>query len=347
MTTHPPEPPAPWPSSPDERPASPAQRPGPPEEWRGPFQRHPANMPADDPPDSGYEHAPGRPPGAGYGPDDYAGYPAAPGDQDLPGYPRDGYERDGYPATPDYPPGAGYPPTPDYPAMPDYPPTPGFPPTPDYPATPDYPRADGYLTAPGHPDATYRPGGHLAADYPGGGHPGGGSQVAEFPAGGWVPEGAPVTHEEYVHPGDGPARAVDTPRARAGPAPAGASADAAPAAGPEGTQWAMLAYLTVPFFGFLVPLAVYLMSRRRSRWLRAHAAQAINVWLTVILYGLSALIIGALLLLDSPRVALAVVVPLVIALWLTTLVFLVRAAARASRGETYTFPRWLCAPMVR
>ena len=109
----------------------------------------------------------------------------------------------------------------------------------------------------------------------------------------------------------------------------------------------MLAYLTVPFFGFLAPLAIYLISLRRSRWLRAHAAQAINVWLTGILYDLSALIIGAVFMLDSPRVALAVVVPLVIALWLTTLAFLVRAAARASRGETYTFPRWLCTPMVR
>ena len=109
----------------------------------------------------------------------------------------------------------------------------------------------------------------------------------------------------------------------------------------------MLAYLTVPFFGILVPLAIYLMSLRRSRWLRGHAAQATNVWLTGVLYNLSALIIGALLLLDSPHVALAVVVPLVIVLWLTTLAFLVRAAAKASRGETYAFPRWLCTPMVR
>ena len=67
----------------------------------------------------------------------------------------------------------------------------------------------------------------------------------------------------------------------------------------------------------------------------------------MILYGLSALIIGGALMLDSPHVALAVVVPLVIVLWLTTLACLVRAAARASRGETYTFPRWLCTPMVR
>jgi len=134
-----------------------------------------------------------------------------------------------------------------------------------------------------------------------------------------------------------PASAAHTP-------PDAGRADAAPTAG---AQWAMLAYLTVPFFGFLAPLAIYLISLRRSRWLRAHAAQAINVWLTGILYDLSALIIGAVLMLDSPHVALAVVLPLVIGLWLTTLAFLVRAATRASRGETYTFPRWLCTPMVR
>jgi uncharacterized Tic20 family protein len=291
---------------------------------------------ADHPPETGHAPGPGQPPGAGYGPD---AYPAAPGHPDLPGYPRDGYEPAGYPPTPDYP-AADYPPTPDYPAMPDYPPAPGYPPT------PDYPRAPGHRAAPGPPAAAYRPGGYRPADYPRGGYPAGGAQVAEFPAadGSWVLEGAPVTHEEYVHPGDGPASAADTPRARAA---AAAAAEAAPATGPDGTQWAMLAYLTVPFFGFLVPLAIYLLSMRRSRWLRGHAAQALNVWLTGILYALSALIIGAVLILDSPRVAVTVVVPLIAVLWLTTLVFLVRAAARASRGETYTFPRWLCTPMVR
>jgi uncharacterized Tic20 family protein len=109
----------------------------------------------------------------------------------------------------------------------------------------------------------------------------------------------------------------------------------------------MLGYLTVPVSGFLLPLAVYLASLRRSRWLRVHAAQAVNVWLTVTLYELSAAIIGAMLVLDSPRVALTVVVPLVAALWLTALPFLVRAAAAARRGQVYAFPRWLCAPLVR
>ncbi len=42
----------------------------------------------------------------------------------------------------------------------------------------------------------------------------------------------------------------------------------------------MLAYLTVPLFGFAVPLVVYLRARRGPGWTRAHAAQALNVWIT-------------------------------------------------------------------
>jgi hypothetical protein len=235
---------------------------------------------------------------------------------------------------------------------------------PDYPPMPDYPAAgyrpagyppNGY-PAGAYPAHGYPPGAYPGTDQPPGGHPAAASQVVEFPAadGGGALAAAPVTHEEYLHPGNVPAGGPDAlraPPAPAGPAAPGAvpymASSPARAAVAPGARWAMLGYLTVPFFGFLVPLAIYLTSLRRSRWLRAHAAQAVNVWLTVILYELSAAIIGAMLVLDSPRVALTVVVPLVAALWLTTLAFLVRAAAAAYRGRPYTFPRWLCTPLVR
>ena len=379
MTSHPPEPPAQWPppsaeegpagraqrpgtpeewptgraqrpGAPEEWPAGRAQRPGAPEEWptgraqrpgapeewpAGPRQRLPGDQPgnghraaaaypangaplplADYPPERGYRHATGHPPGTGPGPDGHPDYP------DLPDYPRDTYSpRDTY--------FSGHPSMLDYPPMPDYPAAAGYQPA-GYPAN-------------GFPAGAYPANGHPPEAYPGAAQPPGGSQVVEFPAvdGGWALAAAPVTHEEYLHPGN---VAADGPDAlRAPPAPAGP----ARAAVPPGARWAMLGYLTVPFFGFLVPLAIYLTSLRRSRWLRAHAAQAVNVWLTVLLYELSAAIIGAMLVLDSPRVALTVVVPLVAALWLTTLAFLVRAAAAAYRGQACTFPRWLCTPLVR
>lgn len=221
--------------------------------------------------------------------------------------------------------------------MPDHPPAPGYQPNGDPP--------DGY------PDGAYPAHGRPPEAHPGAVRPLG-AQVVEFPG----------TREEYLYPRNRPARGRGARRARAAPAGPAApvavpvaapvavpdvAADPDRTAGPPDVGLAMLGYLTVPFFGFLLPLAVYLTPLRRSRWLRVHAAQAINVWLTVILYELSAAIIGAVLVFDSPTVALAVVVPPVAALWLTTLAFLVRAATAARRGQAYIFPRWLCARMVR
>ncbi|HEV3289651.1 MAG TPA: DUF4870 domain-containing protein, partial [Streptosporangiaceae bacterium] len=167
----------------------------------------------------------------------------------------------------------------------------------------------------------------------------------------------PVTAEPVVlepvlvaAPAAGPSAAA-WPEAVRAPGRAGAEAGGARPrtrrAAAEDAQWAMLAYLTVPVFGIVVSLAIYLLSLRGSRWVRAHAAQAINVWLTGVLYDFSALIVGGLLMLDSAAVALAVVVPLVAALWLTTLGYLIRAGRLASQGRDYAFPRWLCTQLIR
>jgi hypothetical protein len=107
----------------------------------------------------------------------------------------------------------------------------------------------------------------------------------------------------------------------------------------------VLGYLTVPVF--LVPLVIYLATLRGPGWGRQHAAQAVNVWFTGLLYDLSAVIMGAMLALDSPRVALAVFAPLIAARWLATLACLIRAARAASREAAYTFPAWLCMRVAR
>ena len=114
---------------------------------------------------------------------------------------------------------------------------------------------------------------------------------------------------------------------------------------PGGRRAAVLGYLTVPVF--LVPVAIYLTTLRGSGWARRHAAQAVNVWFTGLLYDLSAVIMGAMLALDSPPVALMVVAPLVAARWLVTLAYLARAARAAGRGADYAFPAWLCMRMAR
>ena len=104
---------------------------------------------------------------------------------------------------------------------------------------------------------------------------------------------------------------------------------------------AMLAYLGVPFTLFLLPLAVYLASVRGQDFARWHAGQALNASVTAILYSVCCLIAGAMLALDSLQVATFTAVPLLVVLWVSVLVTVVRAAGSASRGELTEIPRWL------
>lgn len=110
--------------------------------------------------------------------------------------------------------------------------------------------------------------------------------------------------------------------------------------------WAMMAYLGMIFFAFLPPLAVYLLRRRESRYVRLHAAQALNLWITTFLYTLSFMIIGGILALDTVSTALAVGIPLIVMAGIVMLLFAVRAAVAAGRGALYEIPGWICVPMV-
>jgi uncharacterized protein len=110
--------------------------------------------------------------------------------------------------------------------------------------------------------------------------------------------------------------------------------------------WAMMAYLGMIFFAFLPPLAVYVLRRRESRYVRFHAAQALNLWITTFLYALSFMIIGGILALDTVSTALAVGIPLIVTAGIVMLLFAVRAAVAAGRGALYEIPGWICVPMV-
>ncbi len=135
----------------------------------------------------------------------------------------------------------------------------------------------------------------------------------------------------------GPGRAAET--VRAGGAARG------PVAGREEWRWAALSYLGIPFLSALPPLAVYLATPNMP-FARRHATQGLNLAVTVLLYNVCALIIGAVLALDSLRVALAIVSPVTAALWLVALNHLVRCALAAGRGEFRPIPAWLCATIV-
>jgi uncharacterized Tic20 family protein len=111
--------------------------------------------------------------------------------------------------------------------------------------------------------------------------------------------------------------------------------------------WAAVGYLGVPFVSVLAPLAVYAARARNSGYARAHARQALNLSVTLALYNLCAVIVAAMLALDTIGTALAIALPAVLALWLVTLAYLVKAAAAASAGRFYRLPGWLCATIGR
>jgi uncharacterized Tic20 family protein len=110
---------------------------------------------------------------------------------------------------------------------------------------------------------------------------------------------------------------------------------------------AMLGYLAAIFLGPPIPLVMYLIGRRRSPFRRFHAAMALNLSFTGLVYGLCCLILCGLLLLDSITVALVVTIPIALALWLTVLKYLIRGVGAANRGERYDAPAWICAQIVK
>jgi uncharacterized Tic20 family protein len=112
-------------------------------------------------------------------------------------------------------------------------------------------------------------------------------------------------------------------------------------------QWAVFSYLGAIFLWLLAPLAIYVVWRNASGFVRSHAAQAFNLTLTGTLFALSFMIIGALLTLDTAAVALTIMVPLLSVLWIAVMVYLVRAVIAASRGEFSKIPGWLCARILR
>jgi uncharacterized Tic20 family protein len=148
------------------------------------------------------------------------------------------------------------------------------------------------------------------------------------------------------------AQAAGAPEPETGQHPAAAAPATAEPAAPPGSadpgdeRLATLSYLGVPFLGPLVPLAIYLFKGRSSPYTRQHAAQALNLSITTLLFAVCVLILGTMLALDSIVVALIVAVPLAVALWLVTLAYVIVAGSSANRGDYYSIPSWICAAIA-
>ncbi|CAN5904639.1 DUF4870 domain-containing protein [soil metagenome] len=86
---------------------------------------------------------------------------------------------------------------------------------------------------------------------------------------------------------------------------------------------------------FLGPLVVWLVRRdEHDPFAAEHARHALNFNLSVIIYGLAALVVSIVTL----GLALLIVLPVGLAAFVGYLVFTIRATMAASRGELYRYP---------
>jgi uncharacterized Tic20 family protein len=135
------------------------------------------------------------------------------------------------------------------------------------------------------------------------------------------------------------------------PLPAIPPSGARPGYGPRGPSddqmWSLLAYLLAVIAAVIAPLVIYLVKRDESGYVRYHAAQALNLGLTGLIYGFGGVIIGAVLAIVTLGLALLVVIPIFFAYGIAHLVYLILAAIAANRGELYQIPAVICLPLVR
>ncbi len=79
---------------------------------------------------------------------------------------------------------------------------------------------------------------------------------------------------------------------------------------------------------------------------RYHAATAVNLSVTFLLYAVCCAILGGLLALDNITAALILGLGLAFLLWVTTVSYLIRGVIAANRGEKNEIPGWICARIV-
>jgi hypothetical protein len=107
--------------------------------------------------------------------------------------------------------------------------------------------------------------------------------------------------------------------------------------------WAAVSYLgTVLPGGVVVPLLIYLCATGRSDFMREHAAQALNMTLTLAIYAVAALAFLPIWPVASMLLLAAAAIP-----EYTADVCALRAAIRAAHGRYDDIPVSLCFRMVR
>ncbi|MDX6429115.1 MAG: uncharacterized protein QOE54_1481 [Streptosporangiaceae bacterium] len=116
----------------------------------------------------------------------------------------------------------------------------------------------------------------------------------------------------------------------------------------DDTTMALFCYVGALLGGFLVPLILYLIKKNESRFVRFHAAQALNYTLTQMIVFFSVLApLGIVAIVTRQPAILVLAAPVWLYEAVSPYVWMILGAIRSNRGEWYTMPKWTCFRMVR
>lgn len=121
--------------------------------------------------------------------------------------------------------------------------------------------------------------------------------------------------------------------------------------GPRGPAddhlWALLSYVLAFVASIIAPLVIYMVKMNESRYVRFHAAQALNLGITAIIYTLAIFVVVIPIAILTHGVGLLLLIPAFLVFGIAHLVFLILGAVRASQGQLYQIPTIICLHMVR
>ncbi len=121
--------------------------------------------------------------------------------------------------------------------------------------------------------------------------------------------------------------------------------------GPRGPSddhtWALLSYVLALVASIIAPLVIYLVKMNESRYVRFHAAQALNMGITAFIESIAIVIVGIFLAVVTHGFGILLMFLAFLALGIAHLVYLILAAVRAYQGQPFRVPTIICFRMVR
>jgi uncharacterized Tic20 family protein len=121
--------------------------------------------------------------------------------------------------------------------------------------------------------------------------------------------------------------------------------------GPRGPSddhtWALLSYVLALVASIIAPLVIYLVKMNESRFVRFHAAQALNMGITAVIESIAIVIVGILLAVVTHGFGILLMFLAFLALGIAHLVYLILGAVRSNQGQLFRVPTIICFRMVK